>query len=298
MDVSAAFRAAAMAHALERKIVATPDRADQLVAPRTLPPPSSRSPVLKSAHDTLALVRELGTFVAKHRSQYLREDKDADAVRDGIESEVRLSVQACQAHVDMLKSTVQEHAAARADGPQGIAHMHGVVLIVTEYLARVAAAFDRCREVRFKRVLTEAERKRRRAPAPTATPRPVPSETSPAASSTAHHEHQQQQQMDPRNAEGDSLVEELTGLVEQVRRAESQVVEMSALSSLFATHVQAQAAQIETLYAQAVESTRRLESGNVELKKTIARRGDSQMIVGLILFVATFSVLFLDWISG
>ena len=144
MDVSAAFRAAARAHALERKIVATPDRADQLVAPRTLPPPSSRSPVLKSAHDTLALVRELGTFVAKHRSQYLREDKDADAVRDGIESEVRLSVQACQAHVDMLKSTVQEHAAARADGPQGIAHMHGVVLIVTEYLARVAAAFDRC----------------------------------------------------------------------------------------------------------------------------------------------------------
>ena len=68
-------------------------------------------------------------------------------------------------------------------------------------------------------------------------------------------------------------MEELTGLVEQVRRAESQVVEMSALSSLFATHVQAQAAQIETLYAQAVESTRRLESGNVELKKTIARRG-------------------------
>ena len=84
-----------------------PDRADELVAPRTLPPPSSRSPVLKSAHDTLALVRELGVFVAKHRSQYLREDKDADAVRDGIESEVRLSVQACQAHVDMLKSTAQ-----------------------------------------------------------------------------------------------------------------------------------------------------------------------------------------------
>ena len=78
--------------------------------------------------------------------------------------------------------------------------------------------------------------------------------------------------MVPRNTEGDLLVEELTGLVEQVRRAESQVVEMSALSSLFATHVQAQAAQIETLYAQAVESTRRLERGNVEVRKSIARR--------------------------
>jgi hypothetical protein len=47
------------------------------------------------------------------------------------------------------------------------------------------------------------------------------------------------------------VVDELTGLVEQVRRTEGKVVEMSALSSLFATHVNQQAAQIERLYTQA-----------------------------------------------
>ena len=76
------------------------------------------------------------------------------------------------------------------------------------------------------------------------------------------------------------------------------MVEMSALSSLFATHVNQQAAQIEQLYTQAVESTRNLEGGNVELRKTISRRGDSQLIIGVILFVATVALLFLDWFSG
>ena len=98
--------------------------------------------------------------------------------------------------------------------------------------------------------------------------------------------------------EGDALVDELTTLVEQVRRAEGQVAELSVLSSLFATHVQAQAAQIEQLYAQAVESTRNLESGNVQLKKTIKRRGEGSFIVGIVLFIATFSLLFLDWLQG
>ena len=61
---------------------------------------------------------------------------------------------------------------------------------------------------------------------------------------------------------------------------------------------EAQAAQIEQLYAQAVESTRNLESGNVQLKKTIKRRGEGSFIVGIVLFIATFSLLFLDWLQG
>ena len=306
MDVSDAFREAAhRAYASQSGM--TPDHADALVAPRDLPPPSARSPVLKSAHDTLVLVRELRAFVTRHRADYLREGKDSDTVRDGIESEVRLSVKACQAHITMLKSTVQEVEAAKTEGVQGVAHMHGVVLIVTEMLQRVAASFDQCREVRFKKVLAEAEHRRRRAPPRPPTPPRRNTEPRRAASTTDEGEgstteinetsgHQVQAQVHV--TEGDVLVDELTTLVEQVRKAEGQVAEMSALSSLFATHVQAQAAQIEQLYAQAVESTRNLESGNVQLKKTIKRRGEGSFIVGIVLFIATFSLLFLDWLQG
>ena len=150
MDVSAAFRAAAAAHALERRF-GSPDVVERLVASKSLPPPSARSPVLKSAHDALALVRELHLFVSRSRGAYLRETKDADATRDGIEGEVRLSVTACQAHVDMLKATVLALAEKQQDSKQTVAHLHGVVLIITERLAAVANAFDECRTVRFRR---------------------------------------------------------------------------------------------------------------------------------------------------
>ena len=304
MDVTGAFRESAH-RTYASQAGMTPDRADALVAPRDLPPPSARSQVLKSAHDTLVLVRELRAFVARHRADYVREGKDSDTVRDGIESEVRLSVKACQAHITMLKSTVQEVEAAKTEGVQGVAHMHGVVLIVTEMLQRVVASFDQCRKVRFKKVLAEAEHRRRRAPPRPPTPPRRNTEPAPAASTTAEGSntettetsgHQVQAQVHV--TEGDVLVDELTTLVEQVRKAEGQVAEMSALSSLFATHVQAQAAQIEQLYAQAVESTRNLESGNVQLKKTIKRRGEGSFIVGIVLFIATFSLLFLDWLQG
>ena len=107
---------------------------------------------------------------------------------------------------------------------------------------------------------------------------------------------QQQQQL--HLTERDLLSDELAGVADQVRIAEASVVEISALSSLFAKHVHTQAAQIELLYSQAVEATFHLNSGNVELRKTIARRGDAQRLVAYVLFAATVALLFVDWVSG
>jgi syntaxin 18 len=236
----------------------------------------------------------------------LQESDDADATRDDIETEVRLSVQACQAHVDMLKSTVQARAAGKEDTPQTVAHLHGVVLIVTERLAKVASAFDQCREVRFKKVLAEADRKRRRAPPPRAFARPrggggrAPGGAAPddGAGERPGPGFSGRDQMQTQMTESDALAEELAGVADQVRRAEASVMEMSALSSLFASHVHTQAGQIETLYSQAVEATRAVQTGNVELRKTIERRSDAQRLVAALMFAATFALLFIDWISG
>ena len=64
MDVSAAFRAAAAAHALERRF-GSPDVVERLVASKSLPPPCARSPVSKSAHAAPALAREPPLFVSR-----------------------------------------------------------------------------------------------------------------------------------------------------------------------------------------------------------------------------------------
>ena len=57
VDISAAFRAAAAAHAVHTKRLDS-DRAEHLCAPQALPPAALRSPVLRSAYDTLQLVRQ------------------------------------------------------------------------------------------------------------------------------------------------------------------------------------------------------------------------------------------------
>jgi hypothetical protein len=54
-DVSEAFREAARGYAMRSVRGITADKANTLCAEKTLPPPSLRSPVLKSAYDTLAL---------------------------------------------------------------------------------------------------------------------------------------------------------------------------------------------------------------------------------------------------
>jgi|AntAceMinimDraft_5_1070358.scaffolds.fasta_scaffold24089_1 hypothetical protein len=58
-DVSDVFRAAAAEHATRSLRGMTRDNAGALCAERTLPPAAARSPVLRSAYDTLALVREV-----------------------------------------------------------------------------------------------------------------------------------------------------------------------------------------------------------------------------------------------
>ena len=280
---------------------------ERLVAPRALPPPSSRSPVLKSAHDALALVRELHGFVARNRGAYLEESHDADATRDDIETEVRLSVQACQAHVDMLKSTVQARAAGKEDTPQTVAHLHGVVLIVTERLAKVASAFDQCREVRFKKVLAEADRKRRRAPPPRAFARPRGGGG--RAPGGAAPDDDAGERPGPGflrtrpNADADDGERRAGGRVGGRRRPGPtrrgvRAGDVRAFLAVRASHVHTQAGQIETLYSQAVEATRAVQTGNVELRKTIQRRSDAQRLVAALMFAATFALLFIDWISG
>ena len=156
----------------------------------------------------------------------------------------------------MLRSVVMRRAAAKTDPPQAVAHLHGVVLIVTERLAAVAAGFDACREVQVRKVLAEAERKRLRAPprvvgAPGSLRRRsgiVGERRAASPGTTATEPSQRQTQLG--GGSDDLLMEELTGTLSRVKAAERSVLEMSALSSLFAGHVQRRMARIETLYSE------------------------------------------------
>ena len=242
------------------------------------------------------------TYVEEHRGRY---KGASDRERDAFEAETSESIRECQRCVASARDAVENarDGGALARAPQCAAHLHGIGLILSESLNDVARAFDKVRETRFAATLERAERERQRKRAATraryddaGTGASGADDDGVARAVRVEGVEMRQEQVHAERQDG--LEEELTQLLDEVRMAEKNVIEMSALSSLFATHVQAQAEQIESLYQDAIESSRHLDMGNVEMKKTIARKGSAQRYVALILLVATLGLLFLDWYSG
>ena len=244
-------------------------------------------------------VRALGTtraYVEAHGRGY---KSASDGERDAFEAETSASIRECQRCVGAARDAVERarRGGALMRAPQCAAHLYGIGLILNDALNEVARTFDRVRETRFAETLARAERERqRRSAARRATY--VESGSGGDAGVSAVRVEDIETQTQAHVERQDDLERELTQLLDQVRAAEKNVVEMSALSSLFATHVQAQAEQIESLYQEAIDSSRHFDMGNVEMKKTIARKGDAQRYVAIILLIATIALLFLDWYSG
>lgn len=242
------------------------------------------------------------TYVEEHRGAY---KGASDRERDAFEAETSESIGECQRCVARARDAVEDarDGGALARAPQCAAHLHGIGLILSDALNDVARAFDKVRETRFAATLERAERERQRRRAATRARYDDAGTGAPGGDDdglvrAVHVDGVEMRQEQAHAERQDGLEEELTQLLDQVRMAEKNVIEMSALSSLFATHVQAQAEQIESLYQDAIESSRHLDMGNVEMKKTIARKGSAQRYVALILLVATLGLLFLDWYSG
>ena len=76
--------------------------------------------------------------------------------------------------------------------------------------------------------------------------------------------------------------------------AHSPHIKRHCYDGLF-TQVMHQAEQIEQLYSQAVRATVNIDSGNVHLKKAIRHNASARLYVLVLLLVASFGLLFLDW---
>jgi len=239
---------------------------------------------------------------ARVRGRY-KESRD-DIERDGMEGAMSRAIEDGRRACALAREVVERANAKGGElerSPQSVAHLLGIGVILSTELNDVAKAFDRVRETRFASTLERAERERRRRGAGGGA-MATKGDNGDVAVNDGRGARVEgvtlARQEQARVEKQDGLEEELSQLLDQVRLAEKNVLEMSALSSLFATHVQAQAEQIESLYHDAIESSRHLDLGNVEMKKTISRKSDAQRYVALILFIATFGLLFLDWYSG
>ena len=247
--------------------------------------------------------------------------KDIEAARDSIEREIVECVRECQKHVDRCEALIASGWNSSSSSswatlklkhaPQFVAHLHGVALIASERIEEVAKTLDAMRARRFREQAEKARRLERRRGGDERVGveavakdlmrrRVVKSRTSGdvgESSNNSFSQQQQQQQQQEFVNNSEALVVELVEISRGTQRAESKIVELSALSSMFANVVSKQSQQIERVYAEALKSTKFLEVGNVEMRKTISRRRSGSSYMAFVFFVATFAVLFLDWFN-
>jgi syntaxin 18 len=259
-----------------------------------------------------------------------RTEADIEATRDAIEGEIVECVRECQKHVNRCEEVIETYSRTlklREKMPQFVAHLHGIALITSERIEEVAKTLDGMRARRFREQAEKAKRLERRrggdrrvgvdavakdlmmrtatAKTTTAVRRRVSGSNErnsdngvgESSTSSGSQERQQQQQQQEFVNDSDALVAELVEVSRGAQRAENKIVELSALSSMFANVVSKQSQQIEQIYTEALKTTKFLETGNVEMRKTISRRRSGSNYMAFVLFIATFAVLFLDWFN-
>ena len=259
---------------------------------------------------------------------------DVEAVRDSIEREIGECIRECQEHVRMCERVIEKFKRESMEidiennnsNRQFVAHLFGVSLIASERVEEVAKRLDSMRAKRFRAQAEEAMRLERRRGSGVGAGA-VANELRRRLQSSSNNnnidysrrnskrdhnsnegddkleseeendgfEQQQQLKQESVNTETDMLIAELVDISRGAQLTEMKIVELSALSSMFANVVSKQSQQIEQIYSEALKSTKFLEIGNFEMRKTISRRRSGSNYIAFVLFIATFAVLFLDW---
>jgi syntaxin 18 len=96
-------------------------------------------------------------------------------------------------------------------------------------------------------------------------------------------------------AENDAFLRAMRTQIDQLRQSERKMAEISQLMTLFSTKVVEQQATIESIHGNAVNATANVRLGNESLRSAAAHGVSFRVNTLLLLLVASFSLLFLDW---
>mmetsp|Transcript_1152 Transcript_1152/g.3183 ORF Transcript_1152/g.3183 Transcript_1152/m.3183 type:complete len:336 (+) Transcript_1152:81-1088(+) len=259
----------------------------------------------------------------------------SDVQRDEVDAETQRFLQICGERIESLKLSATAQAAETLDNgrpavsAQLRAHRQATLQLLYDQLKRVTSVFDEHRGHRLRQV-AEARDQRLGAAAEAAGSFGQGGALAPSLSSSnteslalgaslgrlggSSHEPTtdadnltwgdaevledeilDQAEQAQLQTENEALQKELETMVEQAREAESRMLEISQLSHSFATKVEEQSSEVETLFEQAEQTSENLVRGNAYLDSAAKHSRDFRLIVLVVLMVSSFCLLFLDW---
>lgn len=328
MDLTAEFRrlAAAMKGKVpkESKLSSEPndkksDQQKNVVAAKALTPIFNRAKdnimsLAKKVHSNRSLYAHVPNALALRLS--------SEGSMDTFEREVQNSMIQCRAALDHCNC---DTATARSQllTSQAV-HFDAVLDILQLLLKRVGQVFDQLQRLRLKRVLTTQAlkfdtmaRKRQRATkvdhAPnatdntngtskpsvhtaTATKRKAVFQTTPQDDDRP--ETQTATNMDELELENATLVREFATIEDDVKAAETKVVEITRLQTVLSEKIAEQSVQLETVFENTVAAGENVAAGNDNLRQAVRSNIDFRMGVFLFYLMCAFCLLFLDWYNS
>lgn len=224
-----------------------------------LPPAKKRAAFTTDALSCLEKIATMAGFLRDNHAAYLLDDElrgMSEAERDEIDAETQRFLKACNDRIDGLKQQAVAATAREKTGGQLQTHYQAMLQLLYERLQEVAQVFDVHRGHRLQKAVDAKEARVGAAAAAAVEARRSNGGGSlvavAAASSTAAMEPApwgddevlSDEDLDEKERtqlllENEALQKELSCLSQQAREAESKVMEISNLSHLFATKVQA-----------------------------------------------------------
>jgi len=95
--------------------------------------------------------------------------------------------------------------------------------------------------------------------------------------------------------ENKALLSQWHDKLEEIRRAEKSMMEISEQMTYFSNEVLRQEEQINEIYDTAISSTANITRGNTHLRDAMERQVNSRIVNLFFLVLAPMALLFLDW---
>jgi len=258
-------------------------------------------PFFETAKYLLKPIGSLHTFLRSQKSDYLNPhkyvstlaSKMTNAERDELEEESARQIKKLNEKIQSLKSTIVTNASKDLR-----AHQHAIIILLFDRLNQVQALMNEMKKERTKQVREENERLY---PSKFRPELPVDElfDTSPTEDKYAIKTKDQKLNLSESDQkmfaqENKALLIQWHDKLEEIRRAEKSMMEISQQMTYFSNEVLRQEEQINEIYDTAISSTANITRGNTHLRDAMERQVNSRIVNLFFLVLAPVALWFLD----
>jgi syntaxin 18 len=103
------------------------------------------------------------------------------------------------------------------------------------------------------------------------------------------------QELEQLEKENELMFDTFTAQTEEIKKVESDVIEVSRLTQIFTENIVSQLATVDSVHKSAIETNSNLTLGNESIKEAMKKNAALRLWILFIIVVLSFTLLFLDW---